>query len=163
MPLVDALSLRELCSRLFEGVGVNLRDATFTASALVASDLRGVDSHGVALLRYYLEQLEQGDMEAHGDPEVLHNSGCTALVDGHNAIGQLVARFCCDQAIALAIDHGCDTACSVFLRVRLQRDQFPPMAAGQSQKDWVRKLSNSCLYACRWHCKAGGRVRFLYC
>jgi len=107
VPLVDALSLRELCSRLFEGVGVNLRDATFTASALVASDLRGVDSHGVALLRYYLEQLEQGDMEAHGDPEVLHNSGCTALVDGHNAIGQLVARFCCDQAIALAIDHGC--------------------------------------------------------
>jgi LDH2 family malate/lactate/ureidoglycolate dehydrogenase len=107
VPLIDASSLRELCSRLFEGVGVNLSDANFTASALVASNLRGVDSHGVALMRYYLEQLEHGDMEPQGDPELLHNSGCTALVDGHNAVGQLVARFCCDQAISLAMDHGC--------------------------------------------------------
>ncbi|WP_031499160.1 Ldh family oxidoreductase [Bryobacter aggregatus] len=107
MPIIDASNLRELCSALLEGVGVNLSDANFVASALVASNLRGVDSHGVALLRYYLEQLECGDMEAHGDPELLHNSGCTALVDGHNAIGQLVAKFCCDQAIALAMDHGC--------------------------------------------------------
>lgn len=107
MPLIDASSLRELCSRLLEGVGVNLSDANFTASALVASNLRGVDSHGVALMRYYLEQLEHGDMEPQGDPELLHNSGCTALVDGHNAVGQVVARFCCDQAISLAMDHGC--------------------------------------------------------
>lgn len=107
MPVIDASSLRELCSRLLEGVGVNLSDANFVATALVASNLRGVDSHGVALLRYYLEQLECGDMEAQGDPELLHNSGCTALVDGHNAIGQLVAKFCCDQAITLAMDHGC--------------------------------------------------------
>ena len=51
MPLIDASSLRELCSRLLEGVGVNLSDANFTASALVASNLRGVESHGVALMR----------------------------------------------------------------------------------------------------------------
>ena len=107
MPLVDATRLHDLCSRLLEGVGVNRSDATFTATALVASNLRGVDSHGVALLRYYLEQMEHGDMAPQASPELLHNSGCTALVDGHNAIGQLVARFSCDQAIKLAIDHGC--------------------------------------------------------
>ncbi len=107
MPVVDASQLRELCSSLLEGVGVNLSEANFAATALVASNLRGVDSHGVALMRYYLEQLECGDMEPQGDPELLHNSGCTALVDGHNALGQIVARFCCDQAISLAMDHGC--------------------------------------------------------
>ncbi|MCX6611060.1 MAG: Ldh family oxidoreductase [Acidobacteria bacterium] len=107
MPVVDASQLRELCSRLLEGVGVNLSEANFAATALVASNLRGVDSHGVALMRYYLEQLECGDMEPQGDPELLHNSGCTALVDGHNALGQIVARFCCDRAISLAMDHGC--------------------------------------------------------
>lgn len=107
MPLIDAPSLQELCSRLLEGVGVNWSEADFTSTALVASNLRGVDSHGVALMRYYLEQLEQGDMEPQGEPELLHHSGCTALIDGHNALGQIVARFATDQAIALAMDHGC--------------------------------------------------------
>ncbi len=107
MHSIDAASLSELCSKLLQGLGVNPKDAAFTATALVASNLRGVDSHGVALLRYYLEQLECGDMLPDGDPELLHNSGCTALVDGHNALGQLVARFCCDQAVSLAMDHGC--------------------------------------------------------
>ncbi len=107
MPTLDAAALQDLCSRLLEGVGVNLSDANFTATALVASNLRGVDSHGVALLRYYLEQLEAGDMEPRAEPELLHQSGCTALVDGHNAIGQLVARFATEQAISLAMEHGC--------------------------------------------------------
>lgn len=107
MPVLNAVALRDLCSRLLEGVGVNLSEAYFTATALVASNLRGVDSHGVALLRYYLEQLEHGDMDPQAEPQLLHQSGCTALVDGHNAIGQLVAKFCCDQTIALAMEHGC--------------------------------------------------------
>lgn len=107
MPTIGAADLKDLCSRLLEASGVNKAEAAFVAKALVASNLRGVDSHGVALLRYYLEQLECGDMLPDGDPELLHNSGCTALVDGHNAIGQLVAKFCCDQAIELAMNHGC--------------------------------------------------------
>lgn len=107
MRVIDANSLKTLCAHLLEGLGVTKNEAGFVATALVASNLRGVDSHGVALLRYYLEQLECGDMIPDGSPELLHNSGCTALVDGHNSIGQIVAKFCCDQAIELAINHGC--------------------------------------------------------
>lgn len=107
MPTIDAAGLQHLCSRLLECLGVNASEASFTATALVASNLRGVDSHGVALLRYYLEQLEHGDMEPNGEPELLHNSGCTALIDGHNSLGQIVARFATDQAISLTMDHGC--------------------------------------------------------
>ncbi|MBZ2186586.1 MAG: Ldh family oxidoreductase [Bryobacter sp.] len=107
MPILDAAALQDFCSRLLEGVGVNLSDAQFAATALVASNLRGVDSHGVALLRYYLEQIEAGDMQPRAEPELLHQSGCTALVDGHNGLGQIVARFGSDQAIHLAMEHGC--------------------------------------------------------
>jgi LDH2 family malate/lactate/ureidoglycolate dehydrogenase len=106
MPTITATNLQELSAKLLESLGVNASEAHFVASALVSSNLRGVDSHGVALLRYYLEQLECGDMQAQGLPELLHVSGCTALVDGHNSLGQIVAKFCCDQAISLAIDHG---------------------------------------------------------
>ncbi len=107
MQVIEASALKDLCAQLLEGVGVSKNEANFVAGALVASNLRGVDSHGVALIRYYLEQLECGDMIPDGIPELLHNSGCTALVDGHNSIGQIVAKFCCDQAIELAINHGC--------------------------------------------------------
>jgi LDH2 family malate/lactate/ureidoglycolate dehydrogenase len=106
MPNISATQLQELGAKLLESLGVNASEAQFVASALVSSNLRGVDSHGVALLRYYLEQLECGDMEPQGLPELLHVSGCTALVDGHNSIGQIVAKFSCDQAIALAMDQG---------------------------------------------------------
>lgn len=107
MTIVTASQLQGFCARLLEAAGVDAGDAQLVASALVASNLRGVDSHGVALLRYYLEQIEHGDLDPHGDPEVMHNSGCTALIDGHNGLGQRVARMATDQAIALAMDHGC--------------------------------------------------------
>lgn len=107
MPVIGAPALQQYCARLLEGVGVDLSDAELMASSLVASNLRGVDSHGVALLRYYLEQVEHGDMDAHAEPEVLHQSGCTALIDGHNGLGQVISRFATDQAIHLAMDHGC--------------------------------------------------------
>ncbi|MDX2268702.1 MAG: Ldh family oxidoreductase [Bryobacter sp.] len=103
---VTATDLQRWCAALLERLGLDASDAAFTASALVASNLRGVDSHGVALLRYYLEQLECGDMDPHATPEVVHRSGATALIDGQNAVGQLVARLATEQAIELAMDHG---------------------------------------------------------
>jgi LDH2 family malate/lactate/ureidoglycolate dehydrogenase len=103
---VLATNLQAYCALLLERLGLNASDAQFTASALVASNLRGVDSHGVALLRYYLEQLECGDMDARGEPDVVQQSGATALIDGFNAVGQIVARMATDKAISLAMDHG---------------------------------------------------------
>lgn len=106
MPTILATELQRYCALLLERLGLNASDAQFTASALVASNLRGVDSHGVALLRYYLEQLECGDMDPQGEPDVVQQSGATALIDGFNAVGQLVARKATDLAISLAMDHG---------------------------------------------------------
>lgn len=106
MPRILAADLQRYSAQLLEGLGLNASDAQFTASALVASNLRGVDSHGVALLRYYLEQLECGDMDPQGEPDVVQQSGATALIDGFNAVGQLVARMASDTAIRLAMDHG---------------------------------------------------------
>jgi LDH2 family malate/lactate/ureidoglycolate dehydrogenase len=106
VPAILATELQRYCAQILERLGLNASDAQFTASALVASNLRGVDSHGVALLRYYFEQLECGDMDAQGEPDIVQQSGATALIDGFNAVGQLVARMATDTAIRLAMDHG---------------------------------------------------------
>ena len=45
---------------ILKAAGVSDDTATLVATSLVASNLRGVDSHGVQLLPYYVEQLEAG-------------------------------------------------------------------------------------------------------
>ena len=46
--------LREFSSRVFRHLGVPEPDARQAADVLAASDLRGIDSHGVARLRTVL-------------------------------------------------------------------------------------------------------------
>ena len=50
MPIVDVQSLRAFTAAAFRPGGVNQADAEIAADVLVAADLRGVESHGVARL-----------------------------------------------------------------------------------------------------------------
>jgi LDH2 family malate/lactate/ureidoglycolate dehydrogenase len=55
--LVSAPALTTFAARLLEAVRVSTAKARLVAESLVASNLRGVDSHGLQLLPYYLEQM----------------------------------------------------------------------------------------------------------
>ena len=80
--------------------------ARLVADSLVAANLRGVDSHGVQLLPYYVEQVERGDMDAHAEGRIALESGACLLYDGANGSGQHVANVCCAHAVRLAHKHG---------------------------------------------------------
>ena len=69
--------------------------ALLTAESLVAANLRGVDSHGVQLLPYYVEQVERGDMDPGAQGRVTLESGACLLYDGANGAGQQIASVCC--------------------------------------------------------------------
>jgi LDH2 family malate/lactate/ureidoglycolate dehydrogenase len=68
--------------------------------------LRGVDSHGVQLLPYYLEQLEWGDMDANADGCIILESGSCLHYNGQNGIGQAIAEICCGHAVRIASKTG---------------------------------------------------------
>ena len=72
------------------------------AASLVESNLRGVDSHGVQLLPYYVEQIEAGDMIPTADGHVISENGACLLFDGENGMGQPVAETCCAHGIRIA-------------------------------------------------------------
>jgi LDH2 family malate/lactate/ureidoglycolate dehydrogenase len=76
------------------------------AESLVASNLRGVDSHGIQLLPFYAARLLDGEMDPLADGRVLSESGACLLFDGQNAIGQWVAETCCGHAVRIAREHG---------------------------------------------------------
>lgn len=63
--------LREFSTRVFEHFGVPPADAVQAADVLAASDLRGVDSHGVARLRTYFDILTLGRINPRPNIRVL--------------------------------------------------------------------------------------------
>jgi len=104
--LVSADELTVFAARLLHAVGVPPAKSQLVSESLVASNLRGVDSHGLQLLPYYLEQIEFGDMDAHADGRVISESGSCLHYDGQNGIGQAIAETCCEHAMRIAASSG---------------------------------------------------------
>ena len=103
---VKADPLRDFCTRVFEKMDVPADDAAVTADVLVAADLRGVDSHGVARLKRYVDGLRDRVMVARPNIEIVHETSCTALVDGGAGLGQPVGVRGMKLAIGKAQEVG---------------------------------------------------------
>jgi len=104
--LIPATELMPFAARLLEAVRVSAAKARLVAESLVASNLRGVDSHGLQLLPYYLEQIEWGDMDPQADGRVISESGACLLYDAQNGIGQAIAETCCAHAVRMGNSGG---------------------------------------------------------
>lgn len=85
--IVQAIPLKDFCRRVFEALGVSKEDAEITADVLVAADLRGIGSHGVARLRRYVRGLQTGQMMAQPRVAVVQETVTTALIDGGAGLG----------------------------------------------------------------------------
>ncbi|MEZ4700013.1 MAG: Ldh family oxidoreductase [Rhodothermales bacterium] len=76
------------------------------ARILVSADLRGIDSHGVARLRAYVELLDAGAINPRPDIRILRQTRSTATVDGDNGLGLVVGPYANRLAIEKARDVG---------------------------------------------------------
>jgi LDH2 family malate/lactate/ureidoglycolate dehydrogenase len=104
--LTPCAILEDFAASLLGGAGVPQEAARITARSLVAANLRGVDSHGVNLLIYYLEQIVAGDVNARAKGKVISEVGGCLHYDGENALGQVVADAATDHGVRLAREHG---------------------------------------------------------
>jgi LDH2 family malate/lactate/ureidoglycolate dehydrogenase len=106
LPIVSAEDLTSWAAALLEAATFPRPTAHLVAESLVAANLRGVDSHGVQLLPYYIEQVERGDMHAGAEGRIVLESGACLLYDGANGVGQQIANVCCGHAVRLARKRG---------------------------------------------------------
>src|SRR4051794_6410260 len=106
MPLIAAPTLTRFCEDILSAAGVPQYKATVAAECLVASNLRGVDSHGIQLLPFYVEQLLAKEMDAGTDGLVISETGACLHFDGQNGLGQWVAETCTRHAIRIARANG---------------------------------------------------------
>ncbi len=104
--LVPVPVLRDFVQRIAIGAGVGLPQSALLAESLVAANTRGVDSHGVQLLLFYLQQVADGRVRPDEAGRVVSESGAVMVYDGGNGLGQVVADSCCKHAVRLAKSNG---------------------------------------------------------
>jgi LDH2 family malate/lactate/ureidoglycolate dehydrogenase len=86
---------------VFTALGVPEADARVCAEILTEADKRGIDSHGIARLKtMYYDRLKEGIQFAKTDFELVRQGPTTAVVDGHNGMGHVIAK----RSMALAIE-----------------------------------------------------------
>ena len=90
---IDFSTLENFMVDTFKGVGVPEEDAKICAEVLIAADKRGIDSHGIGRLKtIYYDRIKKGIQLPVTDFEIVKESPTTAVVDGHNGMGQVIAK-----------------------------------------------------------------------
>lgn len=104
--LLDAGELRAFAAATLARVGVPDADAGIVAGALVSSDLRGMNSHGVLRLPVYVRRLREGGFSPVSAFDVIRETAGTALVDGGGGLGAVLTTRAMDYAIQKARGNG---------------------------------------------------------
>jgi LDH2 family malate/lactate/ureidoglycolate dehydrogenase len=99
-------ALTEWTAALLERAGTPADIAADVAEILVASDRRGIASHGTARLPNYLALVEAGVMDPAARPVKDAGRGALARFDAGNGWGHHAGRIAVDWAIAAAAEHG---------------------------------------------------------
>jgi len=82
--------LKDFSAAVFTHFGISEVDARQAADVLARSDLRGIDSHGVARLHTYFEMLELGRINPKPKIKIIREKASVATVDGDNGLGLVV-------------------------------------------------------------------------
>jgi LDH2 family malate/lactate/ureidoglycolate dehydrogenase len=104
--LVSESALRSFTQNIFLSMGCSDEHAPLAADVLLLSDLRGIDSHGVARLIGYVRLWEKERINAKPNITIVHETPTTATVDGDAGLGLIVAPFAMRLAIQKAEQYG---------------------------------------------------------
>lgn len=104
--LFSFVRLQTFTEAVFLKMGCTPSHAKMATDALLAADLRGIDSHGVARLSGYVRLWEAGRINASPSIRIVHETPSTAVLDGDSGLGLVVAQEAMDIAIKKARDVG---------------------------------------------------------
>lgn len=92
----------------FLKAGVSESDSQIAADVLLSADLRGIESHGIARLKMYLDRIRDGIISPTANFEIVRESPGCAVVDGHHSLGLVIAQ----KAMKIAIEKAKKTGIS---------------------------------------------------
>lgn len=88
-------------------VGVDAAQSRDVAEVLAAADIRGIESHGIARLRwFYVDRIRLGTINRAPSYTVVRQTPTSFLLDADNGLGHPASIVAMKAAIASARDHG---------------------------------------------------------
>jgi ureidoglycolate dehydrogenase (NAD+) len=103
---LNHVQLKKFGTHLLRAADLEEPAAQLVSDSLVESNLRGIDSHGLARLPHYMARIRAGSIEASPRIDVQELAPATSLVDGGNGLGQLVMSQAAEEAVRLAHQVG---------------------------------------------------------
>lgn len=105
--IVDWDTITDFVADVFKGYGVPEEDAVICTDVLVEADRRGIESHGINRLKpIYLDRIKIGIQNPVTEFEIVKETPTTAVVDGHNGMGQVIGVKSMNLAIEKAKKYG---------------------------------------------------------
>ena len=105
--VVDWNTITNFVVDAFVGYGIPKEDAQICADVLLESDKRGIESHGVNRFKpVYLDRIKDGIQNPVTNFEIIKETPTTAVVDGHDGMGQVIGYKAMKMAISKAKEYG---------------------------------------------------------
>lgn len=105
--VLDWKTATEFITDAFVGVGVPREDAEICTDVLLESDKRGIESHGCNRFKpIYIDRIKSGIQNPVTNFEVIRETPTTAVVDGHDGMGQVIGYKATKMAIEKAKKYG---------------------------------------------------------
>jgi L-lactate dehydrogenase len=100
------VELEAFAEKVLRSTGLASEPARAVAHGLVEADLYGHDTHGLALLSDYVEEIANGTMEVSGRPEVLTKFGAVETWDARRLPGIWTTNLAVEAAVQAAEKFG---------------------------------------------------------
>lgn len=103
---VQGGDLKRFTKAVFEEAGFTPEGAENQADVLIWANLRGVDSHGVQRISWYLELVDKGHMKSRPDIQIQKETPAVLLIDADYAPGPVVTVMAMRKVIEKARNVG---------------------------------------------------------
>lgn len=98
--------LENFCNDAFEKFGFTAEESKTITDVLLTADKYGIESHGMQRLSRYHKGIEKGLIKMETEPEVVFETPVSAVIDGHDGMGQLISVMAMEKAIEKAEKTG---------------------------------------------------------
>ncbi len=104
---MDFETLEQFMKEVLVKVSIPENDAAIISDILIESDKRGIDSHGIGRLKpIYIDRLDLGIVNPETKIDIVKETVTTAVLDGNNGMGHVVAKKAMEMAIEKAKEYG---------------------------------------------------------
>jgi LDH2 family malate/lactate/ureidoglycolate dehydrogenase len=94
--------LLKFSKQIFDKLGLNEQDSEIVSRILIETDLRGINSHGVARIPIYAKRIKLGLINPKPNVKIIKESNTSALIDADNGMGHIASykamKMCIDKA-----------------------------------------------------------------